>query len=298
MKLFAPAYYKNFKCIAERCRHSCCIGWEIDVDKEALQKYEDAKEAYGDSIRKSISHDGAPHFCLDDKERCPHLDETGLCRIITAFGEGYLCEICREHPRFYHDTSRGREVGLGMACEEACRLILSTEEFSHIEEIGESEGDLRVEAFDPLPERERIYRILSDASLPYPKRLTRLSRTYGVSLSAHTDKEWRELLSSLEYLDDGHRALFSRYSSKKGGKTDTDAPLLRALGYFIYRHVSSAESMEELRCALGFSLFCERLLASMVREGGDVLDCARLLSEEIEYSEENTQAIKDEFWFL
>ena len=25
MKLFAPKYYKNFVCIADRCRHSCCI---------------------------------------------------------------------------------------------------------------------------------------------------------------------------------------------------------------------------------------------------------------------------------
>ena len=36
MKLFAPEYYKQFKCIADKCTHSCCIGWEIDIDEEAL----------------------------------------------------------------------------------------------------------------------------------------------------------------------------------------------------------------------------------------------------------------------
>ena len=39
MKLYAPAYYKNFKCIADKCEHSCCVGWEIDIDKETLDKY-------------------------------------------------------------------------------------------------------------------------------------------------------------------------------------------------------------------------------------------------------------------
>ena len=27
-----PDYYKEFQCIADQCEHSCCIGWEIDVD--------------------------------------------------------------------------------------------------------------------------------------------------------------------------------------------------------------------------------------------------------------------------
>ena len=39
MKLFAPEYYKDFVCIADRCKHSCCVGWEIDVDKDTLEKY-------------------------------------------------------------------------------------------------------------------------------------------------------------------------------------------------------------------------------------------------------------------
>ena len=25
IKLYAPKYYKNFKCIADKCEHSCCI---------------------------------------------------------------------------------------------------------------------------------------------------------------------------------------------------------------------------------------------------------------------------------
>ena len=30
-----PDFYGKFKCTAEKCRHSCCIGWEIDIDKKS-----------------------------------------------------------------------------------------------------------------------------------------------------------------------------------------------------------------------------------------------------------------------
>ena len=39
MIAITPDYYNKFKCIANRCRHSCCIGWEIDIDDSTLQKY-------------------------------------------------------------------------------------------------------------------------------------------------------------------------------------------------------------------------------------------------------------------
>ena len=58
MKLYAPQYYKDFKCIADKCDHSCCIGWEIDVDGEALERYEGLSGGYGDAVKDSISYDG------------------------------------------------------------------------------------------------------------------------------------------------------------------------------------------------------------------------------------------------
>ncbi len=297
MKLFAPAYYKDFKCIADRCQHSCCVGWEIDVDGRTMQKYDALSGEYADVIRQSIDMGGTPHFCLQDGERCPHLDGRGLCKIITALGEEYLCDICREHPRFYHDTARGREVGLGLSCEEACKIILSSDAYGAMEEVGEIQEDATPKAFDPLPERERIFSLLADKTLSYKKRRACLARAYGVTLSVNSKRAWRALLSELEYLDDGHRALFASYSSKSQTKKEDEPLLLRALAYFIYRHVSSADGEDELRAGVGFSLFAERLLASMLRCGGDIYECARILSEEIEYSEENTDIIKGEFLF-
>lgn len=87
MKIFAPKYYTEFSCIADRCRHSCCIGWEIDIDADTAEKYRRMTGAYATAVLDSIEPGDPPHFRLGEGERCPHLDEKGLCRIIKACGE-------------------------------------------------------------------------------------------------------------------------------------------------------------------------------------------------------------------
>ena len=291
MKLFAPEYYKDFKCIADRCRHSCCIGWEIDVDGDTMEKYRSLKGGYGKEIIESIDEDEIPHFRLAENERCPHLDERGLCKIITELGEGYLCHICREHPRFYNDTPYGKEVGLGMACEEAARLILSSEGYPFVEEIGEVAEEPDEFFFDAVREREKVYSILSDRSVAYSDRLKKTAEKYEISLSCIS----KEKIDSLEYLDDKHKKMFSHFSPDLRTPKELEIYLERALGYFVYRHCTSAWDEEEFRGSLGFCLFCERLLASVTPFCENVFEAARIVSEEIEYSEDNTEAIKSEF---
>lgn len=297
MKLFAPKYYKDFKCIAERCRHSCCIGWEIDVDGAAMEKYSMLSGGYGEEIRKSIDTDGVPHFRLGAGERCPHLDEKGLCRIITEMGEGYLCDICREHPRFYNNTALGKEVGLGMACEEACRIILSSDSYAEMTVIGEVSGEIETD-FDVLPYRKKIFSILSNGSLSFSEKLLVAASEHGLDLDARTDGQWREIISSLEYLDEARRELFLCYSSHPQPPKSLEKPLERALAYFVYRHCSSAENKADFRASLGFCLVLTALLASLVSgTTGEITELARIVSEEIEYSEDNVELIKQEFWF-
>ena len=301
MKLFAPDYYKEFKCIADRCTHSCCIGWEIDVDREALKRYRSSAHPYADKVLSSISSDGEPHFSLCEGERCPHLDERGLCRIITEMGEGYLCDICREHPRFYNTTPLGREVGLGMSCEEACRIILSSDSYA-VNEIGRARGGVRKCAFIAPVTRETLYSILSDRTSPYEKRLNDIALRYGIPPTEKSDAEWREILGSLEYLDDAHRELFLCYSSNPKTAKSLDGALERALAYFIYRHCAEAENEAEHRNTVGLCLMLERLLASVAAAKGvttaeGLIPYAQALSEELEYSEDNTDTLKTELLF-
>lgn len=296
MKLFAPKYYQSFKCIADKCSHSCCIGWEIDVDKNALEKYESLTHAYGKAVIDSIDYDKTPHFRLCENERCPHLDKKGLCKIITELGEDYLCEICREHPRFYNDTPEGKEVGLGMACQEACRIILESNDYDEMIEIEELEGEAQPFDFDPVSTRKYIYSVLSSQEIPYTDRLVRLYGEFGISPNMLTAEQWKTVISELEYLDESHKELFLSYSSELGSLGAKDIYFERALAYFIYRHTSEAYDEVDFLARLGFCLFCERLLYSLSQGDTDrIKDFARIISEEIEYSTDNTELITEQF---
>ena len=49
--------------------------------------------------------------------------------------------------------------------------------------------------------------------------------------------------------------------------------------------------------SLGFALFCERLICSLVKLGIEITEAARIVSEELEYSEDNTESIKNIYAF-
>ena len=302
MKLYAPKYYERFTCIADRCKHSCCVGWEIDVDDDTYEKYQDLQGGYGERIKESIDICDTPHFVLCEGDRCPHLNEKGLCNIILNLGEDHLCHICREHPRFYNYTTLGKEVGLGLSCEEACRIILSSDDFSEMICLREfdSESEPDNTDFDPICQRERLFGIISDQTLSYSQKIKRIEEEYHVSPTLIDDEVLRETLSSLEYLDEDHRELFSRYSSKFSSDLGFENESLRALAYFIYRHTSECFDLDDFRTSLGFCLFCERLLVSVsstkkIQSLEEFCDIARIISEELEYSEDNTESIKSEF---
>lgn len=119
MKLIAPDYYPSFSCIASACRHTCCVGWEIDVDGESLERFR-----RDEAVFREIDETGTPHIRLREGERCPFLNGDGLCDMILKHGEEYLCDICRDHPRFRNYFADRTELGLGLVCEEAARIVL------------------------------------------------------------------------------------------------------------------------------------------------------------------------------
>ena len=299
MKLFAPKYYKDFSCIAEKCTHNCCIGWEIDIDPDSAKKYNALDSGYGKNIKNSIGMSEVPHFVLEENKRCPHLDENGLCKIICELGEEYLCRICREHPRFYNDFLKGKEVGLGMACEEAARIILSSDEYDVIEHIGDLCGECCNIGIDTHEYRKEIYSILKNDSIPYDDRLHAIYERFDISPHIFEDAKWHEIIEELEYLDAAHKELFLSYSSLEKTPKEIDEISERALAYFIYRHCTCAFDYEEYLAMLGFCLFLERLFVSVYISESDITPevIGRIISEEIEYSPENTQRIINELYF-
>ena len=125
MNIYVPEYYSAFRCIASRCGHTCCAGWEIDIDEASLARYDRLPGDFGDKVRRCVSRQDTPHFILTPDERCPLLNGDNLCDLILHEGEGALCQICRDHPRFRNYFSCRVEMGLGLVCEAAARLILA-----------------------------------------------------------------------------------------------------------------------------------------------------------------------------
>ena len=56
MKLIAPEYYTKFHCIADKCRHSCCVGWEIAIDPDKLVYYRSIEGEFGARLQLSLIH--------------------------------------------------------------------------------------------------------------------------------------------------------------------------------------------------------------------------------------------------
>lgn len=125
MKIYAPSWYKDFRCVGGSCTSNCCIGWEIDVDAEAYEKYKRLDEALHTDICASIFLDGdGAHFKTCEGGKCPHLNRDNLCEIIINHGEDMLTHICREHPRYYSRLLSRTEVGIGLSCPTAARLVI------------------------------------------------------------------------------------------------------------------------------------------------------------------------------
>ena len=66
MTLIYPATADAFRCIADACRHTCCKGWEIDIDPNTRAKYAAMTGEIGQRLRDAIADtpDGASFLSL------------------------------------------------------------------------------------------------------------------------------------------------------------------------------------------------------------------------------------------
>jgi lysine-N-methylase len=307
MREIHPDYCEKFACIAGRCIHTCCAGWEIDVDREALARYERVGGDFGRRLRENISAGAQPHFILRDDGRCPFLNRDGLCDIIPELGEEGLCGICAEHPRFHTFLSDRTETGLGLCCEEACRLLLDA---GPVRLVGEGNEKLRPGEKKMLAARDEAFRAIYDGSLPAEAGMERLLAGYGAPLPERTagqwaaalltlermDGQWTGLLNDLRHSQEPDTAAFdARYGWTAGGYANL-------LWYFVYRHFMSAGNLAEAAPRLRFAALGCRVVHVLdarkwERSGlfvpGDRVEHARLFSSEVEYSEENMDALMD-----
>lgn len=179
MKYQKPSFFDQFKCIGSACTDTCCAGWEIEVDETTAQGYLAEKGAFGDRLRREIGSEPGEYFFKLQNNRCPFLNKENLCDIFINLGEDRLCDICREHPRFYNWFGDYTEVGLGLCCEEAERLLFSdSKPLTFVEEVHTDASDLlddeSEECEQMLEERKAIFSILQNRKKNIGARLKRL----------------------------------------------------------------------------------------------------------------------------
>ena len=287
MILYAPKYYASFACIKGDCRHSCCRLWDIGVDDATVSGLEGESHPLLQEFKARIVDGGDGRYIERcESGDCPFLSSEGLCRLISAFGDEHLPEICREHPRFYNYLGNRVEVGLGLSCEAAARIVLTSTDYTPSMPVGEIS-----EEKDSLPYglavRERVFTLLD--KVDYSELKARIVEDYSLSPILSDTDGMREAFCALEYLDEAEKDLIlSAFSHKT---VCDDEYLKRFFAYFIYRYVSGADSANDVRGYIGFALIMTELFGVMSGLLGDgiesAVEAARILSSEIEYSPDN-----------
>lgn len=322
----APSYYYDFHCIADKCKDNCCIGWEIDIDDITLEKYLSVDSDFGERLRSSINMEN-PSFIPDTKGRCPFLNKDNLCDIILNIGEENLCDICNNHPRYFEWFGNVKEGGIGLSCEEASRIILSSP-FSLIEkEIKDEETDFFDDERDfklLLSAREKIIAYLLDENIPLKNALSDIYeyafkvedyhingyytipeiKSVGEKLSFDINKNL-DFLLTLEKLSPEWEPYILSMKEKINGEDffirETEKYLRNIAIYFVFRYFLKSVYDGEIVPYINLMTMSVYILAFLFSKGDLSLEncseIAKNFSKEIEYSEENLEALSFETLF-
>ncbi len=293
-----PDYYPSFACIGGKCQHNCCIGWEIDIDEATLALYQQIDGELGQRLQKHIDLADTPHFRLDKNDRCPFLNTQNLCDLILCLGEDHLCQICTDHPRFRNELPGRLEIGVGLCCEAAGRLILGKQNPTHLMGASETEDEI-------IAARDAVVSILQNRSLPIKERLRKVC---NIDFSYET---LSHLLFSLERLEDRWTELLellrnewstADYDGFDAHMQARQTEYEQFLVYLVYRHAANAADEFDFAARIAFAAFGYHTLyalgAILWTQNGqftfdDQVELARHFSAEIEYSDDNLNTVFD-----
>lgn len=265
MVIYVPDYYNQFKCIADKCKHTCCKGWEIDVDDESMKRFSE----YNDICSRI---EDASFILEGEDERCPFLREDLLCQMIIDHGENFICDICKDHPRFRNYYDDRIEMGLGLCCEAVCDLIVDNKgKFSLV----------------PPKELSREITILNEFDRDIIERFDSIA---PVKLDVDSSIE---LYKEMETLDEDCARVIFECEKDRGtilsfiGENKSQFEQIAI--YFIYRYPKMPSFAVEA---------CLVIAGCAIKLGGtidDIKEASRIYSSEVEYSDINIELIRNVF---
>ncbi len=320
MKFITPSYYDEFQCVADKCTDNCCIGWEIGIDGDTAVYYRSLGGAFGNRLRANIAEDDT--FILQN-ERCPFLNESNLCDIIIHCGKEHLCQICRDHPRYFEWYGNVKEGGIGLSCEEGARLILTTDRvLLHETQSDEKEEEIDEELFRFLcTSRKQILDLLEREDMPLADKLCTIlsfaeklqfvmdnphaaENEYVQTVQAVTGNSVRsiaELFSDFEPIDDTWTSTLQKMqkqlpSSFSALSERENRNIINLCRYFLWRYLLKGVFDGEILSKVKFSVVSPlviRLLCGQECSLSAWIEKSKLYSKQMEYSDENRELFYD-----
>lgn len=298
MKEYLFNYYPEFKCIADKCKHSCCVGWEINIDSDSLERYKNEKSHFSKALICGINLKKSK-FKTDKNKRCAFLNEKGLCELIINLGENNLCQVCRDHPRFRSFFADRIETGLGFCCEESARIILSFKDKIDLVLINDDKKDEQLDFISKsvLDFRKKAIDIAQDRTIGSNDRLKKIISICNANFDSFDFKKIIKTFLSFERLDKGWTKRLKTIRKASLTKfTDENLSLFfeQFLVNSLYRHLLNAEDSFSVRARTLACIFSWLIIKSIIEtEKGkeynfeDIVDVVRAYSSEIEYSQKN-----------
>lgn len=312
MKHYYPSYYEKFRCIAASCPDSCCQGWDVVIDCETEGFYNSVKGDFGERLRKAIytDSDGDRVFHLADEKKCPFWGNDKLCEIYKELGEEHLCDTCAHFPRLTLEFEDFCEHSLALACPEAARLILTTDDaykaFTHMHGSG-CEDYTSQEINLMLNSRSEFLKLLGSEK-PLCERLFDCI-DYGKEVQKQLDGEkytpeaifrpeaLAQLFSELEYIEEVNRKMIVS-ACRKADFSGQEAELGRLALYYLYRYYLSAVITRDVSAVIAHMVVSLVVISNLARENGlSITDAAQKYSKETEQSYENMELLTDAFAF-
>ena len=128
---FVPEYMQDFECIGKDCIDSCCIGWNVEIDKKTFKKYENSQNkkikliSQQFLVKTDTKSDISYGKLADHNNCCPFLSEEKLCNAYSLLGKENLSIGCSTYPRVIKKFDKIGFIAGDLSCPEIARLCLN-----------------------------------------------------------------------------------------------------------------------------------------------------------------------------
>lgn len=237
--------YDKFKCIADKCKFTCCKGWDINVDTNTYNKWKEKDELNYllDNVR-FIKSNGENSYLIkkETKGSCPLLSEEGLCNIVINHGEEYLSSTCKSFPRIENAFEDAKELTLSCSCPEVVNIISNIKEKIYIEY---NECLSYIEDLGCLKIRETLVNILQIEDISIENKLI-ISYNMLFNILDSEDLDYEALIELLEKCKSKNYIKEELNKYKDYGKKDNIKELKEINSLFIdiienYKNISLFE---------------------------------------------------------